>query len=88
MTNKPKGIIAVRGNSTNGYKRLVAFLQERGYKRSTQLESLSDDDHVIAIIIDPINKTAHETSTMIMACYVSCGIKVLGVEEYISGEMK
>ena len=88
MANKPTGQIAVHGNSIEEYKMLVTFLKEKGYKLIGSLASLSDDDHVKAVMIDNDKKTAHEPSTTIMACYVTCKKKILSVEEYIAGEAK
>ena len=74
--------IAVKGRSKDDYRKLAAFLKERGYKLSESLESLKDYNQIKAIMIDHDTKSAHIPSTMIMACYVACKKKVLSVEEY------
>ena len=84
MTNIPKGYFAARVNSIEEYRRLIAFLKERGYELSYPLDSLSDDDHVKAVMIDTVNKTAHAPSTTIMACYVTCKGRVFDIEEFIT----
>ena len=74
--------IAVKGSSKDDYRKLVAFLKERGYKLSESLESLKDYEKIKAVMIDHDTKSAHIPSTMIMACYVTCRKKVFSVEEY------
>ena len=72
--------IAVKGRSNDDYRKLVAFLKEKGYKLSESLESLKDYNQIKAIMIDHDTKSAHITSTMVMACYVTCNKMVLSVE--------
>ena len=74
--------IAVKGRSKDDYKKLVTFLNERGYKLSESLELLKGYDQIKAVMIDHDTKSANIPSTMIMACYVTCKKKVLSVDEY------
>ncbi len=74
--------IAVKGRSKDDYRKLIAFLKERGYKLSEPLESLKDYEQIKAVMIDHDTKSAHIPSTMIMACYVTCKKKVISVDEY------
>lgn len=81
------GQIAVHGNSINDYERLVAFLIENGYRLSKPLATLSEDSHIVAVMVDRDNKTAHEASVTIMACYIACGKDVQSVKGFIMKEI-
>ena len=87
ITKKNQPVIAqipVSYSKSSEYRELVKVLGSKGYEVYHGLEAIEDDDDIIAIIVDNVDKSLFQSNVTCMACWCSGKRQPLNVKEFLS----
>ena len=87
ITKKNQPVIAqipVSYSKNSEYRELVKELCSKGYEVYHGLDAIEDDDDIIAIIVDNVDKSLFQSNVTCMACWCSGKRQPLNVKEFLS----